>query len=509
MLRLYTNRRVASIFVLGIGQGLPWVVIGSMLTLWLKESGISRTDIGYAALIFSVYAANFLWSPLVDFTSPKYFSKLGQRKAWIVFCQLAIATTCFAVSTLDPSDNAKHVVLLCLVIAIFSSTQDIAIDAYRVDSFSTNETHEVSAAAGSITAGWWTGYAGIGALPLFLSDMDWSWPKLYFLLGCIISALAVISALLPKAKYANPSAKNESLKRFKELTSSLSSITKIATLFILLLPLIIIAWSVFGNAYLSTLNTIAVVIGLFVINGFILAKISRPRSISQGKEAKLLENILAWVLTAVVAPLRDFFSRSGVKLALSLLLFILLFKLGEAFLGRMSIVFYKEIGFTNTQIATYSKLLTWWLTVVFALAGGILNGKFGLVKGLMISGAAMASTNLLFALLAVVGPNEKLYALTIILDGFAAAWSSVAFVAFISLLCNHAFSATQYALMASLSNLGRTTISSTSGQFVDYLNGNWALFFIITTFMVLPSLFILWRLRHYVTSLSVSRENHV
>lgn len=501
-IKLYFDKRVISIFVLGIAQGLPWVIIGSMLTLWLKESGVSRTDIGYAALIFSVYAINFLWSPIVDFTSPIYLSKIGRRKAWIVLCQISIATTCFFISALDPGIDTKNVVLLCLAIAIFSSTQDIAIDAYRVDSFISKEAKKVSAAAGAITAGWWTGYAGVGALPLFLSDMGWSWPQLYFLLGCVTIILALISAKLPKAKHTNLEPRKEALNTYKKLTSRINSSKKIALAALLTSPFIVIAWTIFGNETPNLPISIAVIVGLFVANGFVLSGINEWKYQQHDKPASTFDTVIAWVLSAVVAPLKDFFSRNGVKLALSLLLFIFLFKLGEAFLGRMSIVFYKEVGFTNTQIATYSKLLTWWLTVIFALAGGILNGKFGLVRGLMISGIAMAGTNLLFALLAIVGPAEKLYALAIVLDGFAAAWSSVAFVAFISLLCNHAFSATQYALMASLSNLGRTTISSTSGQVVDYLDGNWTLFFVLTTVMVIPSLFILWRLRYYITSLS-------
>ena len=198
--------------------------------------------------------------------------------------------------------------------------------------------------------------------------------------------------------------------------------------------------------------------------------------------------VFHWIQTTLVTPFAEFFNRNGVKLAASFLLFIFLFKIGEAFLGRMSIVFYKEIGFSNSDIATYSKLLNWWVTIVFSLLGGLVNIRYGIYRGLMIAGVAMAASNLLFALIAQTGPSTSLLAITVIVDGFTGAWSTVAMVAFISLLCNRAFSATQYALMASLRVAGRTLVASSRGLVVDSLDGNWSLVFILTTVMVIPSL---------------------
>ncbi|MEX0915053.1 MAG: MFS transporter permease, partial [Wenzhouxiangellaceae bacterium] len=192
-----------------------------------------------------------------------------------------------------------------------------------------------------------------------------------------------------------------------------------------------------------------------------------------------------------VEPLAEFFSRNGVKLALAILAFVLLFKVGEAFLGRMSIVFYKEVGFSNEQIGTYSKLLNWWVTVVFAVLGSLVNARFGIIKGLFIGGIAMASTNLMFSWLAVVGPEPWLLSLTVIVDGFTAALGTVAFMAFITFLSSRTFTATQYALLAPIGNLGRTTLASGSGWAVDQLGGNWSLFFILTAVAVIPGLLIL------------------
>ena len=167
----------------------------------------------------------------------------------------------------------------------------------------------------------------------------------------------------------------------------------------------------------------------------------------------------------------------------------------------MSIVFYKEIGFSNSQIATYSKLGTGLITIVFAFLGSLFNSRYGIVKGLFISGVAMAASNLMFSLIALKGPIESLYAIAIIVDGFTQAWSLVAMVAFISMLCDRAFSATHYALLASLGNLSRTLLSSYSGVMIDWLNGNWALFFLITALMVIPSLVFLFLIRHRLMAL--------
>lgn len=211
-----------------------------------------------------------------------------------------------------------------------------------------------------------------------------------------------------------------------------------------------------------------------------------------------MQKIGAWFFVTLAEPFREFFHRNGTQLALSLLLFIFLFKIGEAFLGRMSLQFYIELGFTKSEIGGYSKLLNWWVTIVFSVLGGMMTMRYGIYRGLMIAGIAMASSNLMFALMAHVGPDKTLFVLTIIVDGFTAAWGTVAMVAFISLMCNRTFSASQYALMASLSVAGKNLLASGSGYLVDKLNGDWSTFFIITALMVIPSLLFLRGIRHHI-----------
>lgn len=203
-------------------------------------------------------------------------------------------------------------------------------------------------------------------------------------------------------------------------------------------------------------------------------------------------NMIQQIAFSVIEPFKALLKRYGYLVVVLLLSFLFTFKMGEAFLGRMSITFYKEIGFTDTQIATYSKMVTWWVTILFSVLGAYLNHRFGIFKGLVIGGLAMASTNLLFALIAAQGPDVNLYLMAVILDGFTSAFATVVLVSFVTLLTDRVFSATQYALLASIANLGRTTISGFSGVIVDYLQGDWVTFFVITTLMVFPSLIILW-----------------
>ena len=191
---------------------------------------------------------------------------------------------------------------------------------------------------------------------------------------------------------------------------------------------------------------------------------------------------------------------------MAILAFVFLFKIGEAFMGKMSLVFYKELGFSKSDIAIYSKSLGWITTVVFTLLGGWFAFRAGVVKALFIAGIAMASTNLMFSWLAWAGPSKGLFALAVVVDDIAAAFATVAFVTFISLLVDRTYTATQYALLASIATFGRTTMAAFSGQMVDGLDGDWGLFFIITSVMVIPSLILLWFIRN---KLNLSDENGV
>ena len=437
---IYFDIRMLKILLLGAISGFPWVLIGSSLSLWLKEDGLSRSTIGWAGLIFGVYAFNYLWAPLIDrIQIPFLTKKIGHRRAWIVLMQSLILICLVLWSILNPTQNLALVITIGLFIAIASATQDITVDALRIEQIGEHEGKSMAAGAAMAVVGWWSGYKLGGVISLF------------------------------SAEYLQ----NLGLENYWQLT------------FLILGVLVIL------------MN-----IGLM----FISEGGSEDRKKKQKEDDKLISNkfnskniftdLLTWIGGTVGGPIVSFFKKNGFKIALGILGFVFLFKVGEAFLGRMSIIFYKEIGFSKSDIAIYSKTLGWVTTVIFTLLGGLFVIRSGVLKAMFLAGILMASTNLLFTLLAWSDKSELLFAIAVIFDDIAAAFATVAFVAFISLLVDRAYTATQYALLASIGTAGRTTLASSSGALVDWLNGDWGVFFILTAIMVIPSLIILWFMRN-------------
>ena len=145
--------------LLGIISGFPWVLIGSSLSLWLKEDGLSRSAIGWAGLIFGVYAFNFLWAPLIDrIRLPWLSARFGHRRAWVVTLQAVILVCLVLWSMIEPTADLTGVIAIGLVIAIASATQDITIDALRIEQFGQAEEEAMAAGAATAGVGWWTGY---------------------------------------------------------------------------------------------------------------------------------------------------------------------------------------------------------------------------------------------------------------------------------------------------------------------------------------------------------------
>jgi PAT family beta-lactamase induction signal transducer AmpG len=440
LFQYYMDIRMVRILLLGAISGFPWVLIGSSLSLWLKEEGLSRSTIGWAGLIFGVYAFNYLWAPIIDrIQIPFLTKKIGHRKGWIVLMQIAILICLIVWSYINPTQNLALLITIGLIIAIASATQDITVDALRIEQINENEGKSMAAGAAMAVVGWWTGYKLGGVIALFTAE--------YF--------------------------ENMGITDYWQTT-------------FLILGVVII----FMNIGL-----------MFVHEPIETDRQSKQRETDQMIEGKLgsiniITNFIAWITGTIGGPIISFFKKNGFAIAIGILAFVFLFKIGEAFLGRMSIVFYKELGFSKGQIAIYSKALGWITTVVFTLLGGIFAMRSGTIKTMFVAGILMALTNLLFAVLAWTGKSEWLFAVAVIFDDITAAFATVAFVAFISLLVDRTYTATQYALLASIGTAGRTTLASSSGALVDWLNGDWGTFFVLTTIMVIPSLICLWFIRH-------------
>ena len=336
---------------------------------------------------------------------------------------------------INPTQNLALLIGVGLIIATASATQDITVDALRIEQINANEEKSMAAGAAVAVVGWWTGYKLGGVIALFTAEffenvgIEDYWQSTFLVLGGIVILMNI--ALMFVHEPSNNSRQIKQSENDKLIEEKLGSSNK-------------------------------------------------------------LSKFVAYISGTIGNPIISFFKKNGFTIAIWILGFVFLFKIGEAFLGRMSIVFYKEIGFSKGEIAIYSKTLGWITTVIFTLIGGVFAMRSGTIKTMFVAGGFMAATNLLFALLAWSGKSEWLFALAVIADDISAAFATVAFVAFISLLVDRTYTATQYALLASIGTAGRTTLASSSGALVDWLNGDWGTFFIITTLMVIPSLICLW-----------------
>ena len=336
---------------------------------------------------------------------------------------------------INPTQNLALLIGVGLIIATASATQDITVDALRIEQINANEGKSMAAGAAVAVVGWWTGYKLGGVIALFTAEffenvgIEDYWQSTFLVLGGIVILMNI--ALMFVHETSN------NLRQIKQSEND---------------------------------------------------KLIEEKLGSSNK----LSRFVAYISGTIGNPIISFFKKNGFTIAIWILGFVFLFKIGEAFLGRMSIVFYKEIGFSKGEIAIYSKTLGWITTVIFTLIGGVFAMRSGTIKTMFVAGGFMAATNLLFALLAWSGKSEWLFAFAVIADDISAAFATVAFVAFISLLVDRTYTATQYALLASIGTAGRTTLASSSGALVDWLNGDWGTFFIITTLMVIPSLICLW-----------------
>jgi len=438
-LSIYKDIRMLRILLLGSISGFPWVLIASSLSLWLKEEGLSRSTIGWAGLIFGVYAFNYLWAPIIDrIQIPLLTKKLGHRRGWIVLMQIIILLSLLIWSFINPAENLALIITVGLIIAIASATQDITVDALRIEQIKENEGKSMAAGAAMAVVGWWTGYKLGGVVALFTAEFLENlgitnyWQSTFLILGIIVILMNIGLMFVHEPSITDRKDKQKETDKLIE------------------------------------------------------RKLGDSNSIT---------NFIAYIVGTIGGPVISFFKKNGFAIAAWILGFVFLFKIGEAFMGRMSIVFYKEIGFSKGQIAIYSKGLGWITTVVFTLLGGLMAMKAGTIKTMFFAGGLMAITNLLFAVLAWTGKSEILFSIAVIADDITAAFATVAFVAFISLLVDRTYTATQYALLASIGTAGRTTLASSSGALVDWLNGDWGTFFILTTVMVIPSLICLWLIK--------------
>ena len=433
--RMFLDRRVLFIFALGVASGFPWSIIGKIFGFWLSSAGLTRADVAVLGGVAMIYALNFLWAPLLDrLRLPWLCRRFGQRRGWILLAQVGIALGALGLALIGLSLGPLMVAVAAAFIVISGATQDVAVDAYRIETIPREEGRKMAAGASAATAGWWTGAGLPGAVAFIIAGRADDFMFGFLFLAVCALGLIVITLLVPEPESGREQAQAEDEARVRDALAGTPG----------------------------------------------------------GRRTRQAE---AWLVVTVFQPFAEFFRRNGLYLSLAILGFALIFKIGEAFMGRMTPVFYQEIGFTAEQVGWVSGVFGWFTMVLFVAISGMINVRFGIFRGLMISGIVMALANLNYAVIALIGPSLPLFVFAEVVDNLTTAFSTVAYVSFISYLTSKVYTATQYALLASISNFGRTSMAMASGALVTWLD-SWAVFFVITTLMVVPSLCLLWWIRH-------------
>jgi len=430
-LAVYRDVRVIRVLFLGFSSGLPLLLVFSTLSYWLAEAEVSKATIGLFAFASTAYGFKFLWSPLVDRLSlPLLTPLLGQRRGWLLLAQLLIIGCMVGLGATDPAVDLWWTALWAVLLAFASATQDIVIDAYRVESL---EEHQLGAGAGTIVLGYRIGMVVASGGALIVADVAgwfWAYSAMAGLMG-----IGIVTALLsPEPDRAAATASvREQESRVEALLARTAH-----------LP----GWA---------------------------------------------RETLGFLYGAVVCPFVDFMTR---RHWIWILVFIALYKYGDALLGIMAMPFYEEIGFTKTEVGVISKGYGVVMTIVGGLLGGLMVARLGIMKALLICGVAQAGSNLVFAWQAYVGAELGWLVVTISVENLTGGMGTAAFVAYLSSLCNIAYTATQYALVSSLMSFARTFFSAGGGWLAEQVD--WVTYFLVTTLAAVPGLLLLlWMMRTF------------
>lgn len=493
--------RVITMLFLGFSAGLPLLLIFSSLSLWLREAGVERSAVTFFSWAALGYSFKFVWAPLVDtLPIPLLTQKLGRRRGWMLLAQGSIIATIIGMAMVDPANGRTSLTMMALAAVLLgfsSATQDIVIDAYRIESADVSLQALLSS---TYIAGYRIGMLVAGAGALFLASdfgstkdaydyQAWQWAYL-------IMAMAMSVGVLTTLVIAEPTARETrtSFRSTRDYAGILFTFVAAVTGFIL-----VFYYSAEPATGLS--STLTEVLGAKTIAGVVV------------ETARLATGVVvAWLVATLVirtgvvsrdmiqdtylAPLKDFFRRYGLKSALLLLLLVGVYRISDIVLGVIANVFYQDVGFTKPEIAGVVKTFGLFMTIAGGFLGGILSVRYGVTRILMLGALLSAATNLLFVALAAVGHDLGMLYLVISVDNLSAGLASAAFVAFLSGLTNIQFTAMQYAIFSSLMTLFPKILGGYSGTIVDSLG--YPNFFMLTALLGLPVLILVWQARKYL-----------
>jgi PAT family beta-lactamase induction signal transducer AmpG len=425
--RVYFEAPIVRLLFLGFASGLPLALTASTLSIWLSEVGVSKSTIGLFAALGVPYALKFLWAPLIDrLPLPLFTASFGRRRGWILATQIALIVAIVSLGFSDPARDAGFVAVLALIVSFCSASQDIVLDAYRVE---TLEERQLAAGAAVFVWGYRVAMLASGAGALYLASFA-AWSIAYLVMAGLMAVGIVTILLSPEPAdngLAETSAREQDVQNFLK------------------------ARNITADDWRARLS--------------------------------------AWIYVAVVSPFVEFLTSRGWT-AFLVLGFVIFYKLGDSMAGVMTNPFLVEIGFSKIEIANVAKLYGFSATMIGLALGGWLLNASGMVKSLWICGILQLLSNLMFAVQAEVGADLGLLAATIGFENLASGMGTAIFIAYLSSLCNVAYTATQYALLSSLFAVPRTLIASGTGFVAEAVP--WTDFFIYTAVGAIPGLLILW-----------------
>jgi PAT family beta-lactamase induction signal transducer AmpG len=443
---VYARPRVLVVMLLGFSAGLPLALSGSTLTIWMREAGVDLGTIGLFALVGTPYTLKFLWAPVVDALSVPILTRLfGRRRGWLMLSQLLLAAAILLLAFSNPAYSALTLVALAaLLVAVASATQDILIDAFRVESLDATEqaagmasyvaAYRVSnliSTAGALYLV--TGWEWLGA------SKDTAWSLAYMVMAALVG-IGIAATFLA----TEPSTSKGSNQDWE------SQRPQIASLSILGLKL---------PAFVTD-----------AINAMLATRVG----------------------TAAYNAFSEFLKRDA---AVTVLAFVILYKLCDAFAGVMTAPFVIDLGFSRDDYASIVKILGLIATLLGGFLGGFLARVYPLVTCLWAGAFLQMASNLVFTWQAYVGLNHLALSVSVFAEQFTGAIGTVIFVAYLSALCRSPLhTATQFALLTALAAVGRTYISASSGYLA--MTTGWAWFFSLSALTAIPSLVLLWWLQH-------------
>ncbi|MBD2502554.1 AmpG family muropeptide MFS transporter [Anabaena azotica] len=469
MRQAFQSRKMGALLLLGFASGLPLFLTSRTLQLWMQDAKVDIGKITLFGLLALPYSLKFLWSPLLDRFVPPL---LGARRGWLLFTQigLTIAIATLALQQPAQSDQVLQILAInCLVITFLSATQDIAGDAYRTDILNPLEAEPGASV-------WVLGYRVAlfitSSLAFVLAERI-PWNVIYLLMAVLMAGSILVTLWSPQ----EPQSRNENQKY--------SPLSLKDVIFILVITSLV-AGLIAGvfTAYIALPVFYSVLAGLII--AWIVTSLLLPTELlDEVTENSPPQNLQA----AIFLPFKEFFHRFGLTQATIILIFIILYKLGDSLVGITANLFLREIQFTKTEIGTIQSGMGFIATTVGVLAGGVIMTKIHLNRSLWVFGILQLLSNLGYYALAVAGKNYSLLILAVNIENFSAGLVTVATVAFLMNLCNHRFTTTQFALFSSLMAISRDVLSAPAGDWAKATG--WPVFFLLTLAAAIPGLLLL------------------